>query len=336
MQYEIKKRQYLLDESGTVISAGWSKAPNFIYDKDFSGVSRFKLKERDCYYISNKELGIYITASEYGIHTVISVTIINFLEGLIYTRTVTKYFSLGQTDMPMSSEHGDVTYADNQVGINFANTSVKRYIKCDFVDFCEGKNLYINLILEEKCRESLNVAIPFREHNKCFFLKRFFPAMTVSGLVRFGGYEYNLRNEYSTAYLDWSRYAVPKHSFYHAVYINSIVTGKQFALCLSFGSSGDTVRGSENCFFYDGIIHKLSTIKAAGNETYLNKPWHFFSLNNNLDLNFRPITAVNGLMSVNCDKRTLVFGTINGKIASSDCEPIMLQNIPAHMEFTIL
>lgn len=337
MQYEVKKAQPLLSEKGTVISVGWSKTPNFVYDKDFCKMSVFKRKERDCYYISNHDVGLYISVAEHGMKAVISAALVIFKEGIIYSNTVTKPFALGNISLPLSSQNGDTSYADNRLGISFSTSAAKRFIKCDFIDFCEGKNLYVHLNLEERFRESdsLNVVIPYSENKRYFFLKRFLPSLRVSGVIRFGGFEFNLEEHNSNAYLDWSRFGVPGKAFYHAIYADGFVNGKNFALCLA-GGLGNTSKGNENCFFYNGKIHKLAGIKASGNEEFLDKPWRFQAGTSVLELTFEPMIKKGRLLSTDCDRRSIVFGHISGTINHLDLEPIFIDKIPAHMEFTLL
>ena len=46
--------------------------------------------------------------------------------------------------MPESSLSGDVAYNDNQIGVKFSKAGSKRFLKCDFLDFYDSKNLYFN------------------------------------------------------------------------------------------------------------------------------------------------------------------------------------------------
>lgn len=334
MQHEIKSEKNIFNENGNVIVAGWSKSPIFKYDKDFCKASRLKLNEKDSYYIESQEMGLYLSVAEYGINTYITATLVEFESGIISTSCVTKLFTAGRSNLPLSSCNGDVTYADNRVGINFSNTSIKRFIKCDFINFADGKNLYVNLALCEKYDDSLNVMIPFAKNKKSFFLKRFLPCLSVTGVIRCGGAEYNLNENNSTAYLDWSRYAVSGRAFYHALYSNWNLNGKPFAICLA-GGVGNATHGNENSFFYDGVMHKLASLKATGSEEHLDKPWKFQAGTSVMDINFKPLIKNGKLMSVDSDKRSMIFGTISGVISQIDLEPIKIDSLPAHMEFTM-
>lgn len=340
MQYEIKKEQSILNEKGTVVSAGWSKKPVFFYDADFCKIPRYKFKERDCYYINNEELGLYIAVAKYGFSLVISACLIIFEEGIIYSNTITRPFSFGKVSFPSSSVNGDTAYAENRLGINFANTSSKRYIKCDFIDFAQGKNLYVNLSLEEKHDESLNINIPFNKNKYYFFLKRFLPSITVSGEITFGGYQFNLNRANSSAYLDWSRFGIPNKAIHYSLYANDPVNGRDFSLCLA-GGVGNVANANENCYFYNGIIHKLSTIEALGSEERLDKIWKFKSKPspnnlNTMELIFKPKVHNGKLLVTDCDKRKLVFGSIKGIINESTINEILIEDLPAHMEFALL
>ena len=334
VQREITNDINIFDREGKVCCAGWSRRPYFNFDKSLSK-NRFTLNERDSYLITGDGASIYLSIAEKGINSEVTAVIVDMNNGEQDFRTLKKYMSIGRLDMPSTSKNGDVTFTDTRVGMNFSNTALNRYIRCEFVDFCKEKTLYINLELKENIDESLNVLVPNMNNNKSFFLKRFMPGMTASGVVRCGGAEYNIKHDSSAAFLDWQRFSLSDKNCYHALYANSKLNGRQFAICLA-GGVGDTTSGSENCFFLDGKIHKFATVKAIGKEERPDLDWKFSAGNSAMELVFKPSIRCGKLLCVNTAGKTLVFGELFGFIKQLDTERLLIDGIPAHMEFCII
>ncbi|MDR0915037.1 MAG: DUF2804 domain-containing protein [Oscillospiraceae bacterium] len=326
---EIKTMQYLLSETGAAEANGYSKLPHIIFDKDYCRIPRIKLNERDSYYISNNEVGFYISVLNYGVNTYASVALIDFLDGNIYSCNVLKPLTFGQEYMPTRSDSGSVSYADSRVSINFSCTSIKRYIKCDFVNFCQDKNLFANLTLEQKFADSLNAATPASDtHESYFYLSRFLPELSVTGTIRFGGQEYSFDNTNANGYLNWQRYGSPDKKFATTLFCDTQINRKPFSLLLS--SPGQE---NENSFFYNGTMFKLEKAQFVGNENFLNRPFRISTTGRMVDLVFRPKIRNGHLMSVDCDKRTMVFGNISGKLRHEETGRLEIINLPAHLEF---
>lgn len=334
MQREITEEKNIFDQNGKLCTAGWSRQPYFIYDKSLSK-NRLSLNERDSYLIEGDGAAIYLSIAEKGISSEVTAVIIDLNTGEQDFRTLKRYMSLGKLGMPSTSKNGDVTFTDTRVGMNFSNTALNRYIRCEFVDFYKEKTLYINLELKEHINESFNVLIPTKDKPKNFYLKRYLPSMSASGVVRCGGAEYNLRHTDSYAYLDWQRYSLSEKCCYHALYSNTEINGRQFALCLA-GGVGDTSMGSENCFFLDGEIHKFASVKAMGKEERPDLDWNFTAGSSAMELKFKPSIKNGKLLCVNTGGKTIVFGELFGYIKQLNTERLILDGVKAHMEFAII
>lgn len=334
MQREITNEKNIFDASGKICCAGWSRKPDFLFDKSLCK-NRFMLNERDSYLIVGDGAAVYLSVAEKGINAEVTAAIVDLNTGEQDFRTLRKYMSFGKLSMPASSKNGDVTFTDTRVGMNFSNTALNRYIRCEFVDFYKEKTLYINLELKERIDESFNILLPSKANPKSFFLKRFVPYLSASGIVRCGGAEYNMNKESAVAYLDWHRYSLSEKSCYHALYANTEIDGRQFALCLA-GGVGDTSQGSENCFFIDGEVHKFASVKAMGKEERPDKPWKFTAGSSAMELTFKPSIKSGKLLCVTTGGKTLVFGELYGYIKQIDTEKLYLDAVPAHMEFSII
>ncbi len=335
MQNEITRESNVFSESGQVQNAGWSRKPVFNFDKSLCK-NRMSLHECDSYLIADDKVSIYLSVAENGLNSQVTAIVADHVTGEIDSRTLKKYMSFGGLDMPASSKNGDVTFTNARVGMNFSNTALKRYIRCEFVNFSKDKNLYINVMLEDTIDESLNVLVPVKNESKGFYLRRFMPAMKASGVVRCGGAEYKLTADTAIAFLNWQRYNTKDINNHHALYADTkLEDGRQFSLCLA-GGIGDPSMGSENCYFLDGIIHKFASVKAQGNEDRPDKPWTFTAGNSAMNITFRPEIKAGHLMGQKCKDKFIVFGKLFGHIKQLETEKIVLDAIPAQLEFSII
>ncbi|MDP4119872.1 MAG: DUF2804 domain-containing protein [Bacillota bacterium] len=335
IQTEIKKQQELFNRFGEISVTGWAKSPLIQYDRDDAKAFRFKIKERDSYFISNDEVGLNISVADFGIHATISATLVDFKEGKIHSKTMSKIILLNKISMPSSTEAGDVTYTDIRAGINFAKSARKRYIKCDFSNFFDGKNLYANIMLEQSIEDRMVTVIPFSENRSMFFYKQFLPQMRASGTIRCGGDEYYLNLQETTALLDWTRCSLPPKTCYHTMFAQGNIGGSPFAINLA-NNIGDTSNGTENCFFFHDHVHKLANIKITSQKGDITKPWRFTAGLSVLDITFMPMIKSGRLMTADTDKRTLVYGHISGSINQSGMSHIMIDAMPAFMEMAVL
>lgn len=331
MQTEIKTESNIYTADGQIQNFGWSRKPVWSFDKTMCK-NRLLLHERDSYLIANDKVSIYLSVEENGISASATAIITDHVNSTLEYCTRKKYMSFGSLDMPYSSKNGDVTFTDTRVGMNFSNTALRRYIRCEFVNFSKDKNLYINISLENTIDESLNTLIPIKGHKKDFYLKRFMPAMRASGVVRCGGAEYNLNAEDTFAFLDWQRYATHDKSYYHALYANTVIDGKQFALCLA-GGIGSPEAGGENCYFLDGNLYKFASIKAEGSEDRPDKPWKFTAGSSAMEITFRPEIKSGRLMCKKTKNKTIIFGKLYGYINRHDAQRIAIDTVPAFLEF---
>ena len=334
MQNEIKSESNVFSANGQIQNAGWSRKPVFNFDKALCR-NRLALCERDSYMIANDQVSIYLSIEENGISSCVTAVIADHEHTTIDSCVRRKYMSFGKLDMPCSSKNGDVTFTDTRVGMNFSNTALRRYIRCEFVNFCKDKNLYINISLEDTIDESLNVLMPFKGHQRDFYLKRFLPCMRASGVVRCGGAEYTLNADDTYAFLDWQRYRCHDKAYYHGLYANGLLDDStSFALCLA-GGLGNPAFGSENCYFLDGKLHKLASVKAEGSEERPDKPWRFTAGSKAMELTFRPEIKSGRLMHKKCGNKTIVFGRLYGYINQINSQRISIDAMPAHLEFLL-
>lgn len=333
MQRTVENIKDIFNSDGEVTFGGWSKAPLFEYNKGCYHKPD-KIREHDCYYIANQHIGLYIAVETQGMELAIKIAVANFRRNRAYGDFITKRWILSPQNLPQAGTLGEFLYSDNRISLTLTNTVEGRYIKCDFIDFADIKNLYIKLLVKKISGESLNLVVPFQENHKNFYFKRFVPKFVAEGVVQYGGTQYRFDENNSCAYLDLSRYNLAKKTIYQNLSASFMLEGKRFALNLG-SPVGDNRKGNENCFFLDGNLYKLRKFIVKGDDKNYEKS-HYFLGNNGTELSFTPIVFNDRPMICNFKKTTLVFGRLNGIICNEETDDIRLKDQPAHMVFSTI
>ena len=333
LQNEITKQINVFEDNCEVMNAGWSRNSVFNYNIN-SSKTKGKHSERDCYFINNGEILLYISVENLGFEFSIKIAVADLKRGGVLSDCVVKRFTLIKNELPEAGNKGELLYTDKKIQLQLTNTVESRFLKCDFIDFGGIKNLYFNINLKKIKGESLNVLAPFERDRKYFYLKRFAPKFVANGIIRVGGTEYSLEESNSFAYFDWTRFSKPRKHNYQRISSDCIIDGKRFSLCLA-SRVGDNRYGNENCFFLDGKLEKLSQINVKSSQGRLDRPWYFRGGISALDITFKPFTVKGSPMVAKMDKTSIVFGRLYGEIKRVDLDtPLILDNAQAHMIFT--
>jgi hypothetical protein len=258
-----------------------------------------------------------ISISNQGFYGVVSGTIIDLSSYKTGNNTVRKLLPFIKFNMPESSLFGDVAYNDNRIGIKFSKTGNKRFLKCDYINFCNNKNLYFNIEIDENDTDSMNVAFPIDNSSTSFFHKRFIPQMTAKGIIRFGGNEYNLSSEKTTVFLNWTRTSLPNKTNYYEVVSEGVYKNSLMTIQLS-GGICEKSEGIENCIFINGELIKLNKVKARGRNSDVYSNWTFKDKDGNIYLEFVPSTKGGGHTNVKNNRRTVIYGNMYGHIINRE------------------
>ena len=333
MKQIIENKKPVFDENGEVTFGGWSKAPLFEYNKDSYGVPN-KLVEKDSYYISSDEMGFYISVKTTGSEMAIRLVLIDYKTKEIIRDSISKKLWLDSTPLPQSPNLGEFKYTDKKIALTITNTVDGNYIKCDFIDFGNYKNLFVKVKISDTRGQSMNIIAPFDKNPKCFYHKRFVPNFTANGVVRLGGTDYNLNENNSFVYLDWSRYTLPRSQKFQVLSSASEIDGKRLAV--NFASKvGNNRKGSENCYLLGGKLNKVGRLRVVGDDKKIDSDWEFSTADNSVGLKFTPFKTAGKVVSCKCDNLTIVFGKLNGTLADGG-KLVDVENINAHMIFTHL
>lgn len=333
LQKEIRKNLNIFESDGKVMSAGWAKSPVFIYNKENSKVLRGH-SQRDCYFISNDEVSLYLSVENLSNEFSIKIAIADLKRGGVICDYISKKVIFSRHELPESEIGSEMLYTDNRVQLQMTNTVDGKLIKCDFIDFGGSKNLYFNINLKVNDYESLNMLAPFERNRKYFYLKRFAPNYIANGIIKVGGMEYGLNEITSRAYFDWTRFSKPRKHNYQRLSADCIIDEKRFSLLLA-SRVGDNRYGNENCFFMDGNIQKLSQINVNSTNGRIDRPWFFKGGISAFDINFKPFTVRKEPMTAVMGKTMVLFGRLYGQIKHINYDtPIVVDNALAHMVFT--
>ena len=333
LQREILEPCKVFEENGEVMQAGWARSPVFIYNEPQSKMSG-KHCERDCYFINNGEVSLYLSVENLGLEFAIKIAVADLRRGGVISDFVVKKLNLIKNELPEAGDNGEFLYSDRRVQLQLTNTPQGRFLKCDFIDFAGIKNLYFSIVLKKIAGESLNELAPFERNRKYFYLKRFVPKFTAEGVIRVGGLEYSLSESSGRAYFDWTRFSKPRHHNYQRLSADCILGGKRVSLCLA-SRVGDNRFGNENCFFIDGKLYKLSNINVKSNAKRIDRPFYFQGGTSAVDITFKPFTVSGSAMMANMDKTSVIFGRLYGAINNVNLpEPLILDNAQAHMIFS--
>lgn len=181
MQHEITEKHNVFEENGEVMCAGWARTPVFEYNGEQSKTSG-KHSERDCYFISNTEVSLYLSVENLGMEFAVKIAVADLKRGGVIYDCVVKKFVFSKNELPESGSSGELLYTDKRLQLQLTNTPNGRFLKCDFIDFGGIKNLYFNINLKKTAGESLNEIAPFERDRKYFISNALFPNLSQAEL----------------------------------------------------------------------------------------------------------------------------------------------------------
>lgn len=315
-QTEITEKGLLLDDKGRLIKKGWARKPYLKYNRENLGKGWFRTKEWDYYAILHPDFGLGITITDLGIMGIYNITWLDFKKKTFHPNEETKLFTRGKTNLPLSSEYGDVHYKGKSLEISIKKKKDKRIIEIDYPAFEKGKGLKGNLeLFQDPKMDSMVIHTPWKNKPKCFYYNHKVNCMPVDGNLNFGGKEYKFNPESSFAVLDWGRGIWP----YSDTWYWGSASGKQGKDTIGFNIGygfGETSAASENIFYLNGVGHKLDQVEFIIDKESFLKPWKFKSNDGRFEMDFQPILDRSGIVNLVIFKSVQhqVFGYFSGKV----------------------
>lgn len=333
MQQLVENKKNVFNEDGELTFGGWSKSPLFEYNKENHPASN-KITEYDSYFISNSEMAFYLSYEITGIDLSIKTILADYKTGEILKDSISKRMLLDPVTIPNQDSVGEFNYKDKRIALTVTNTIDGKYLKCDFIDFANIKNLFVKLFLKNGGRDSMNMVSPFDKNKTCFYYKRFVEDYIASGVVRFGGVDYDVTEENSLVYFAKCRYLLSRHRKFQSLSGSTDIGGHKLTINLA-SKVGSNRSGSENCYFVDGKLIKIGRTKVVGDDKSVTGNWDFSTADESLNIKFSPIKTENGYLGCKCDKVTFVVGKLNGTLETDEFR-INLKDKLFHMIFTTL
>lgn len=322
--WEITQPQPLLNQHGLLTERGFSKRMLLQYDRAAIKANKLRIKEWDYYLIGNDEFAVALTIADNSYMGLVSASVLDFKQPSEVTKSVMSLLPLGKTKLPSASSAGDVVFQNKKVNMAFLNDGQKRSIRCNWIEFDDGRDLTIEIDLTDEPTDSIVIATPFANDDKAFYYNQKINCLRANGRATLGSEEYVFHPESSFGVLDWGRGVWTYKNTWYWGSGSGMIAGKTFGFNIGYGF-GDTAAASENMLFYDGIAHKLDDIifhipiDSSGKEDYL-KQWKFSSSDQRFEMEFTPIidryahTSV-GIIS---SEQHQVFGTFDGKAILDD------------------
>lgn len=331
MQNEIIKSQKLLDENGALATTGWARDLLLQYDRDDVKASKRRIKEWESYLLLSDRCALQLSIADHGYVGLVSATLVDFSEPLQHTKTIKKVLPFGSMDLPYSSKFGDATYTEKRIGMNFSKASAKRYLKSEILNFLDGKNLYVNMELEEAERNTLVCALPFATKKDCFHYSQKTIYSHISGIVRCGGEEYNFQSANSFCLLDWGRSVWPRSTFWNCACFSGEISGEPISFFASDGPA-DSKQTSESVCFYRGQLYKLENVRFSCTKTDLGSPWNISG--KETSLSFEPAIPYtrSTTLGLGSHQSTLLFGLFSGTLAVDHNKTLTIRSMAGFME----
>jgi hypothetical protein len=329
-QHEITGVQWLLRE-GDIAEPGFAQRLFWQYDRSVIAVPAWRVKEWDCYVVTNQNYGMVLIISDAGMVGNRFVSLIDFHAQKTLVKTVITPFPRGKWGLPNTSEAGHVEHKAGGMNLGFYHGGTKRVLRGIVKGFGpEKKELRIDLTLTDLPEETTVIATPLGKPGH-FYYNQKINCMRVGGEVTLGGETWQSFDPADTfATLDWGRGVWTYENTWLWSSLNTALPdGGTFGWNLGYGF-GDTSAASENMLIYNGKAHKLDEVtfqlpQKDGKDDFM-APWKFTSSDGRLEMDFAPVydNANINDFGVICMSGHQVFGKFTGRAILDDGTPIDL------------
>jgi uncharacterized protein DUF2804 len=157
--------------------------------------------------------------------------------------------------------------------------------------------------------------------------------MPVSGTVRWNGRTLDLAAIGARGHCDWSAGYMRRETFWNwGCLAGTAGDGRALGLNVSCGVNETSF--TENCFWVDGVLHKLDSVAFDYDRRDLMKPWRLHSFDGRLALDFEPQAShaenINaGIIASNFNQ---LLGRYRGRLATAAGEEIQLNEMLGYAE----
>lgn len=156
----------------------------------------------------------------------------------------------------------------------------------------------------------------------------------VTGTLTAGGRHYDLAAIDALGHHDWSAGYMRRHTFWNwGCIAGRTAEGRVVGMNVCCGVNDTSF--TENCFWLDGRLHKLDSLRFEYDRDDLMQPWHLTSADGRLDLTFRPEgrhrEKINAF--VVASNFSQLIGRYDGWLQTADGERVAVTNLLGYAEW---
>ena len=331
MAHFLRTKHPLLDQSGRLSEAGYSTSLVLDYDRRSIKANALRIKEWDYYLITDGKIGIALTIADNSYMGLNSISFLNFEDKWEITKSPMTLLPMGRTNLPSSSEYGDLRISKKGYELCFENHGNNRVLTFRMEHF-RGKEA-ISGCLTLRCppTDSMVIATPFPGAPKAFYYNQKINCMPAEGSVTLGEDHYSFSRETAMAVLDWGRGVWTYKNTWYWGSASGRIDGVPFGFNLGYGF-GDLSAATENMLFYNRAAHKLDQVtfeipKKNGKYQYM-EPWRIADNNDRLALDFIPVLDRSSRTDLKflCSDQHQVFGRFSGKATLDNGKTLILRD----------
>jgi hypothetical protein len=338
-QTELTTPSPLLRPDGSLVQAGWARAPLLdcnleqvaVYPAPFRFLQRFRIKRWDYYGVTTPQGFFSVTLADLGYAGQSFVYTIDFETGEYHEESLTIPFGRG-VFLPRGSTTGRSYFSDGKTTVSFETFPERRDIAVTWPDF-NGQPLKAEFSLRiPPQHESTVMVIPIRR--KRFYFNRKVNCMPASGFIQIGDERLTLRPDDCLGNLDWGRGVWEYRSFWVWASASGFLPAdkprerRSIGLNLGYGF-GDTSAATENTLILGGRVNKLGQVDFDYDPRDFKRPWHIRSPDGRVNLSFTPFVeriAKTNLVIITSKVHQL-FGRYAGTILADDGEEITIDSL---------
>ena len=322
MEEKVLSQGFLLNEDGNLTEAGYATSLVKEYSRKHIKASSLRIKEWDYYYVGNDHFGVALTIADNSYMGLGSVSIFDFDKKFWKTKSIMTLMPKGKTNLPESSNVGDVSFNSKRLKISFLNNGSVRRLICTFKKFYKKNDFTCDIILKDDNLDSMVIATPFHKP-KHFYYNQKINCQRAFGSAQLGKMQLDFNQNDAFGVLDWGRGVWTYKNTWYWSSLSGQVNGVKIGFNFGYGF-GDTSKASENMIFFDGRAYKVDQVvfeipKTKNKYEYL-KTWKIVSNDHKVNLNFEPIFDRNDNTDIIFIKslQHQVFGRFSGTLMIDD------------------
>ena len=332
-QIEYKNNLENLHKNGTVNGEGWSRKAIWRYKRNYIKYHSIFIKEWDYYatYISDLKLWICMTISDLGYAGLYSISVIDL--------NINKYnqieeiipLPLGKINLPENSlDDHLINFEGKKLKITYEKKTNKRIIKARSENLIlpngkKGIDIILEMNQNEK-GESINIQTTWNHNRQLFYLNEKINGLESKGKLIIEKEEIKFKGPTFTV-LDWGRGVWAYKGTWYWSSATGIINNVKYGFNLGYGFS-DRSPATENCIFYNEIIHKVDQIIFNIPNNIYHK-WIIQSNDGKVNLFFYP--KVNRMSRMNFiiikSVQDQVFGVFEGVLKLDDGKEIFVKDL---------